>query len=219
MIKAIIFDLDGVISDTQTLHSQIESAIFRRYGIDKSEEEITEKYAGVPCEVFFKEVFLENSVPADINKIVKEKQNLIIERCKGNVSPMRGAMDLIKEARQKGFKLAIASSSPIDFVNLIIEELNLEDTFKVVVTVEDVQNGKPDPEIFLLAAKRLGVAPEECIAIEDGRSGMQAAKSAGMKCIGLAKDKGAKDYPADILVENLSEININTLTSLEENSG
>jgi len=211
MIKAIIFDMDGVVSDTQTLHSEIEAAIFQRYGIKKSVEEITEKYAGVPCKVFFKEVFLENSIPVDVQKIVEEKENLMMERIRGNVTPMPGAINLIKEARQKGLKLAVASSSPIELVSLVLEELNLESIFKVVVTLEDVQNGKPDPEIFLLAAKRLGVTPGECIAIEDGHSGMLAAKSAGIKCIGLVKDKTSKDYPADILVESLEEISIDKI--------
>lgn len=207
MLKAVIFDLDGVISDTQNLHSEIEVAIFRKYGVEVSKKRINEKYAGVPCKDFFREIFAQNNISTDIEKVVKEKQDLMLRRSKGNILPMPGALKLIAEADQRGLGMAVATSSPKKLADLILTELDLTNVFKTVVTIEDVKNGKPDPEIFLLAAKKLGVKPQECIVIEDGRSGMLAAKRAGMRCVGLVKDKSKKDYSADILVESLNEIN------------
>jgi HAD superfamily hydrolase (TIGR01509 family) len=130
----------------------------------------------------------------------------MMERSKGQVKPVSGALELIRELRSKGLKMAIGTSSQRELAHLFLSELGLKKMFKVIVTLDDVKNGKPDPEIFLLAAEKLQVAPEECVVIEDGRSGMQAAKAAEMKCVGLVGDRSSKDSPADILVESLKEL-------------
>jgi HAD superfamily hydrolase (TIGR01549 family) len=109
--------------------------------------------------------------------------------------------------KENGFPLAIASASIKSFINLVVKELGLENIFDVLVSSTEVAKGKPAPDIFLLAAKKLGADPENCIVIEDGIKGMEAAKNAGMKCIGLVADKNGA-YPADILVNSLTEIKI-----------
>jgi len=212
MIKAVIFDMDGVISDTEIFHSTIERDMLKKFGIEMKPEEIADKYSGVPVKVFFKEILDANKVSYDIDKIVAEKQRLMIERSRGHIKSMPGAMELIKKVQQKGLKLALGTSSQRDLAKLILAELKLKDTFDAIATIDDVKKGKPSPDIFLFASEKLGVAPEECIVIEDGRSGMLAAKRAGMKCIGLVEDRHAKDYPADILVESLKEIDFKIIS-------
>lgn len=207
MIKAVIFDMDGVISDTQELHSEVESRMFKKYGIDISPEEITARFAGIPDFIYAEEVFKKYGVQVNLEEVITKKWEKVTEMMEREVPPVPGALELIEGLHHK-YKLAVGSSSIRKFVNIALEKLGFRDKFQAVVTIDDVKNGKPDPEIFLLAAQRLGVNADECVVIEDSRSGMQAAKNAGMQCVGLVKDKNKENYPADILVESLNEINI-----------
>lgn len=211
MLKAVIFDMDGVISDTEKTHIIVETTLLKRFGVEVDGEELSDKYAGVPSKVFMKKILDDHGVKTDIDKLIDEKWAMVTDLITQKLDPVPGVLELIDKLKNKGFKLAVGSSSTPKFVNLTLDKLDIKDKFDAVVTIDDVENGKPSPDIFLLAAKKLGVAPEECLVIEDGRSGMQAAKSAGMRCVGLVKDKNRKDYPADFLVENLDEINLDNL--------
>lgn len=208
MIKAIIFDMDGVISDTEKVHAAVETGILGKFGIKMSEDEFSDKYAGIPSNVFIRELLGSHGVNANVEKIIENKWKKVIKIVGKRVSPMPGALELIKVLKKEKYKLAVGSSSIPEFVELILKKLEIRGYFNAVITIKDVKNGKPDPEIFLLAAKKLGVKPENCVVIEDGRSGMLAAKRAGMRCVGLVKDKSRKDYPADILVESLNKVDI-----------
>jgi len=207
-IKAVIFDMDGVLSDTEKVYAAVESDLLGRYGINFSVEEFTDQYAGVPSNVFLKEILDKHKIKADVNKLVKEKWERVNRAVRKRVIPMPGVFKLIDKCERRKLKLAVGTSSKPDFAWTILKKLGIERKFEAVVTINDVKKGKPHPDIFLLAAKKLGVKPTNCLVIEDGRSGMTAAKAAGMKCIGLVKNKNSKDYPADILVENLSEIKL-----------
>lgn len=206
MNKAIIFYMDGVISDTQYSQAKIESNILARYGCVISPEEMTKKYAGVRAEIFFSELLAGKDV--DIDAILREKVELAIKDAKAQVPEIPGAISLINKAKEAGLKIAVASGSTLEYVNVVLKKLNVFDKFDAVVSSEEVKNGKPEPDVFLLAAKRIGVTPENCIVIEDGISGMIAAKKAGMLSIGLVKDRNDNSYPADIRVESLKEINL-----------
>ena len=207
-IKAVIFDMDGVVSDTEKFHAEIEKEMFKKYNITIDMNEITDKYSGVPVNVIFQEIFNAHKVSVDIDKVVEEKQRLMFAKSRGHIKPVSGVLNLIKKIQKKGLKISLGTSSQKKLTNLILSELSLKNIFKIAITVDDVKKGKPSPDIFLLAAKKMGVNPEECLVIEDGRSGMLAAKCAGMKCIGLVKNKHSKNYPADILVESLNEIKL-----------
>ncbi len=212
-IKAVIFDMDGVVSDTQKLHASVEESLLKKYGIKMDVEEITEKYAGVPDRKVFERIFRDNNILVDVDKVIKEKWDKMFSLTKNNVSPISGAMELINELKNNGFKLGIASSSPIRFIELVLSELGLKEKFYAITGAEEVKYGKPDPQIFLLTARKLRVTPKECVVIEDGISGMIAAKRAGMKCIGLV-EKENRDYPADLIVRSLREIKIENLKIL-----
>jgi beta-phosphoglucomutase family hydrolase len=205
MIKAVIFDMDGVISDTQPLHSKVEEALLREYGVRLPASEITARFAGYSDKQFYEEVFAEHGVtnvnPADAIREVWERK---FAAAKGNVKPIPGVENLVRSLKKRGMKLAVASASVPEFIRLVLSELGLEECFDAVTSSVEVEKGKPAPDIFLLAAKKLGVPPKECVVIEDGRNGMVAAKKAGMKCIGLVEKDG--DYPADLLIRNFSEL-------------
>jgi HAD superfamily hydrolase (TIGR01509 family) len=206
-MKAVIFDLDGVISDTNFLQSRVEENLLKKYGINLSYKEITEKYAGMSDKEFFKTVFDDFKKKCDINEIIKEKWENIFELAKKGIKPMPGALKLINRLKNSGFKLAVSSASRKDFIKLVLSELKILNKFDAITSGTEVKKGKPNPEIFLLTAKKLKVNPKNCIVIEDGRLGMIAAKKARMKCIGLVKNK-KENYPADKIVSNLSQLNL-----------
>lgn len=212
--QAVIFDMDGVISDTQKFHAQVESQILKDYGIDMSPSAITHKYAGVDDKKMFEEIFNEHQIQVpSLDEVVFKKWDLMAGVIHGNIKEIPFASQLIKTLHQRGFKLAIASASTKEFILQVVKELDLSAFFEAIVSAQEVPHGKPAPDIFLLAASRLSVSPDQTVVIEDGRSGMIAAEKAGMKSIGLVPDISA-DYPATKLVTSLKDITIPLINSL-----
>ncbi len=204
-IEAVIFDMDGVISDTQIIHSQTESEMLQKYGIDLHPDEITKKYSGVKDGVMFREIFKKSGKEMPPLEDLTNHKWSKMAQIAGSIAEVPGTSAFISNLKKMGLPLAVASSSRLSFIELVLKELNLRDQFKVIASAEEVEMGKPAPDIFLLAAKRLGVLPEKCVVIEDGIAGMIGAKKADMYCIALATD-GSKDYPADLIVKNLLEV-------------
>ena len=211
MIEAIIFDLDGVIADTQQYHAQIESEILNRFGVVVGPEEITKKYAGIRTEDFLKQLLADKQIDFDIKKIMAEKWQRINEICRTKLVEVPGSSFLIKTAYNSNLKLAVASASSADFVRMVLRKLKIIKYFSVVVSADEVGSGKPNPDVFLLAAGKLLVSSQNCVVIEDSLNGMMAAKAAGMKCIGLTADKQA---PANLIISSFAELDINKIKSL-----
>jgi HAD superfamily hydrolase (TIGR01509 family) len=171
-IQAVIFDMDGVISDTQKLHAKIESDILSRFEINFSPEEITEKYARVKTIQFFGKLLKDRLNPYDLEKIIEEKWSRATQLADESVDEIDGSIKLIQNLYSAGLKIAVASASNQAYVQNIIRHLNLDAYFKCLISGDMVSNEKPDPEIFLLTASKIGVTPANCIVIEDGISGM-----------------------------------------------
>ena len=205
MIKGIIFDMDGVISDTQKLHSRIESKLLARYGIYMTPVEITEKYSGVKTKDFFHELLKDHDPKIDLDPLLDEKWSQMEQSASQSVDMIEGSVELIRRLSSQGYPLAVASTSNMNYVQSVLRTLGIIDRFSFIASGDMVLKGKPDPEIFLLAASKIHVDPKKCLVIEDGISGMKAAKSANMKCIGLVSDKN-KNYPTKNLVTSLAEI-------------
>ena len=213
MTKAVIFDMDGVISDTQKLHAAVESELLARRGITMTPEEITGKYTGTEDHHMFSEVFSMHGVEEALEVVLAEKWPLIRKRAAEGIEAIDGVTELIQALRGQDYQVGVASSSPLDFIGEVLGQLNLTELFHALTSGEEVEEGKPDPAIFLLAAERLEVAPQYCLVIEDGRPGMEGAKEAGMKCIGLVEDTRG-DYPADYLVDSLRYVSPEVIEQL-----
>ena len=205
MIKGIIFDMDGVISDTQKLHSQVEAELLSRYGIKITPSEITAKYSGIRTKEFFNDLLKKQEQEYDLDLLMEEKWSQMERFASKSINAIKGSIDLIKRLSAANYPLTVASASNINYVNTVLMTLGVKDYFSYIVSGDMVSKGKPDPESFLLAASKINVSPEYCLVIEDGVSGMQAAKAAGMKCIGLVKNNN-QSYPTKNLVTSLSEI-------------
>jgi HAD superfamily hydrolase (TIGR01509 family) len=203
--KAVIFDMDGVISDTQTIHSRIWSEVMAGYGVQISPAEITLRYAGAKSREIFTTILAEHGLEDRLEEALGAKDRLYAERAGSGVMAISGAPELIRKLARDGRDLAVASGGGRENVEWVLQTLKLRQYFPVVVTASDVEHGKPSPDLFLLAAQLLERHPADCVVIEDSRNGMLAARQAGMYCIGLVTDReDHQNYPADRLVESLT---------------
>lgn len=212
MIEGIIFDMDGVISDTQKIHAKVESEIFERYGISLTPEEITKKYAGVRLREFFGEVLEGKNY--NLDELINEKRTRMRDLASISVDPIKGSQELIKGLFDRGIPIAVASASTQEYVKIVLDKLDVTQYFTAIIGGDMVQNGKPHPESFLRAADEIKIPYRNCLVIEDGIPGMQAAKKAGMRCIGLVESK-ERGYPTQNLVNCLTEITPDFIDNLK----
>lgn len=215
MIKAVIFDMDGVIVDSEHVHNKAEKEAMLKYGVKVSSKEL-QNYTGMTDEAMFTEFIKEHDLDTTHEEIYNEKEKALLSLLKENITPVAGVINLINKLKQAGIKLGVASSSHRKVVGFVLKELGIASLFDTIIAVEDITHGKPDPEIFLKAASKLSTNPEDCLVIEDARSGVEAAKKAGMKCIGYKNpNSGNQDLSkADIIVDDFSKIKVKELLSV-----
>jgi len=206
MKRAVIFDMDGVISDTHDMIVSSELKQLNAYGLELTADFISDTYAGYSDKDFFADLINRFGINASVEKLIEEKwQNM--KEFSDQIKEIDGATDLIKLLHANGFKMTVGSGSPKNFINLVIEKLNLGNYFEYLISSEEVERGKPHPDVFLKGAELIGFEPNLCTVIEDGKNGMIAAKTCGMRCIGIVKDLN-KEYPADKLVKSLRELTL-----------
>jgi HAD superfamily hydrolase (TIGR01509 family) len=204
-MSAVIFDMDGVLSDTQSLHASVEAELFAERGITITPQEITAQYAGVADADFFRAVLGSHLDDRTLDALIREKWQRMMARSAGRIEPIDGAVELVRGLAGHGTPLAVASSSPLFFIDHVLDALAIASCFGVRASSEEVPHGKPAPDVFLLAARRLHVEPLRCTVIEDAMAGMQAAARAGMRCIALVADP-SQPVPADVRVSTLREL-------------
>jgi beta-phosphoglucomutase len=213
MIEAVIFDMDGVISRTSRYHTEAKKRQLEKYGISLEKEEIEERFAGVSSEIMFRKIFDEHGVEEDYREAAEEKREIYRELIEGNIEPVEGVLELIEEL-EENYKLALASSSTEENIEKVLEALDIKEKFEATVSAkEEGVRSKPDPEIYLEAAERIGADPENCVAIEDGKKGMKSAKAAGMTVVAYVDDT-EKDYPADTETSDLASIDVEKLEEI-----
>lgn len=213
MIKAVIFDMDGVITDTQHIHNETNAEVLQSYGIPLTPKDLS-KFAGIPNKKTFADLFKKYNINADVNKAVSEKWDLIKERTK-TINAIPGALNLIQKLYDNKFKLAIASSSTADFIEHILTSLNIKNFFTVIVNGNEVEKGKPNPDIFLKAAQKLNVKPLNCLVLEDAPAGVKATKNAGMKCIAITTShKKEQLKQADIIINSFDDLKLDIISTL-----
>lgn len=204
---AAIFDMDGVLADTEPVYLGILRDLFAQYGVSVSESRL-ETYVGVSSEFMWSEIRREFEVHLSVAELVRIEREEQERRLKDMTSlpPLAGAEELIVAFKKAGARLGVASSSSRSVVGLVLGRTGLVSYFDAVVSGEDVARSKPAPDIFLAAAARLEVAPAYCVAIEDSAHGVRAAKAAGMKVIGYVNpNSGRQDLSAaDWVVTALS---------------
>lgn len=213
-LEAVIWDMDGVIADTGRYHFQAWQDVFWKRGIEFTIDEFNNHF-GQRNDTIIQYAFKGNISPEELDKVAQKKEANYRERVTANVKALPGAVRLIKSLRQCGIKMAIASSAPPENIRLILGKLRIEKYFNAIVWGREVTEGKPSPQAFLLAAKKLNVVPESCVVIEDAMAGVAAAKRAGMKCVAVTNTSpGEKLSEADIVIDSLEKVNVERLARL-----
>lgn len=207
MTTAVIFDMDGVIADSEYFNVKAKHVILQKAGIEV-DWHYHDKFLGTTHEYMWTEMKKEFSalteeVSCYIKQWVETRKELIKEE---GLKPMPGVVTLIKELKEKGFCLAVASSSLKEDIMDNMNTFGITECFDAFVSGSECKNGKPDPEIFLRAAEAIGKKPEECVVVEDSTAGVSAAKAARMRCIGYAPEDAIKQdlHLADVIIHEFS---------------
>ncbi len=184
MIKAIIFDMDGVLVDSEPFHTEIEKRQFRLNGIKISDEE-HRNYMGVASDVMWRQISERQPLELSVEKLIEQNRIESIRYFSEltEIPVMPGLIELLESLQQKNYPMAVASSSFPEIIELILQKTGLKKYFQVVVSSQEAEKSKPEPDVFLLAARRLNISPENCLVIEDSANGIRAAHLAGMSCI------------------------------------
>jgi len=183
-ITAVIFDMDGVLSDSAEAHLESWRLLAGELGREVTEQQFSASFGRQNRDIV-PLLFGDGLTEERIRELSGRKEVLYRESVRGRVRAIEGAVELVRGCREAGLKLAVGSSAPRENVELVLEGLGIGACFEVIVHDGDVSRGKPDPEVFAIAAERLGVAPACCVVIEDAPSGVAAALAAGMTVIGL----------------------------------
>jgi beta-phosphoglucomutase family hydrolase len=217
MIETAIFDLDGVIIDSEPVHFKLEKQMFEELKIALPFEEHC-SYVGMSSENMWETIVNKHNLSYCAQDLVEKKHALYLEHLleEKDLYAIPGVIELIKELYKNNFKLMIASSSHAEVINAVLEKFNLSDFFAARVSGTELAHSKPHPEIFLKAAEVANCASRECVVIEDSENGVTAAKAAGMKCIGfLNPNSGAQNLnKADVIIKSFKELNVEFIKNL-----
>ncbi|OGN99969.1 MAG: hypothetical protein A2Y90_05720 [Chloroflexi bacterium RBG_13_52_12] len=216
-LEAVLWDLDGVIADTADYHYQAWKDVFGERGVAFSKADFMPLF-GRRHDAIIRFALGDSLSPQEFNALTDKKQAIYRSRVSQNVIPLPGAVKLIKSLNQQNIKTAIASSAVPENIDVIIRGMGIEDCFQAIAYGTEVAEGKPSPQIFLLAAKKLGVKPADCVVFEDAIAGVAAAKKAGMKCIAVTNSHPSHSLKnADLIIDSLEDVDIKVLKGLFQN--
>ena len=212
--KAVIWDMDGVMADTAPYHLIAWQEAFQRRGVNFTEDDFRHSF-GQRNDTIIRNILGEETSADEIKVIGSEKETNFRRRIRQNLKPLPGVIKLITSLKEHEFKMALASSAPMENIQLLTKGLGISKYFQAIISDEDVAEGKPSPQVFLLAAEKLGVEPKHCIVIEDAIAGVTAAKRAGMGCLAVTNTHPrASLTEADLIVDTLEEVSVDDLERL-----
>jgi HAD superfamily hydrolase (TIGR01509 family) len=206
MIKGVIFDMDGVLVDSEEFICEAACRMYDEMG-HKVEPEDFLDFVGTGEDRYIGGVAEKYGIELDIKQAKKRTYDIYLDIIKGKLKPLNGVREFINLCKDKGLRLAVASSADRRKVDGNLEEIGLRQSeFDAVICGEDVERKKPAPDIFLLAAEKIGLPANECVVVEDAVSGVAAAKDAGARCLALKSSFDDKQLArADVICDDLAE--------------
>jgi HAD superfamily hydrolase (TIGR01509 family) len=183
-VDAIIFDMDGVLVDSEPLHTRATTLLLAECGLDWDERESAE-YIGLTDLESFAALTLRHGLAGDPVDLAARWAKRTIVLLQQHARPLPGVPAVPLALRERGYRLALASSSRPPVIEATLEAIGARRLFEVIVSGAEVPRGKPSPDVFLEAARRLNVSPARCLVIEDSRHGVTAARAAGMRCLAI----------------------------------
>jgi beta-phosphoglucomutase len=231
MLRTVIFDFDGVITDSEILHFRAFNQVLGQYGIELTKQEYYKTYLGFNDADCYGQLIQQGLLKAEqeqIGNLIEEKKHIYKELAKTEGKMIEGVREFLTLLEDNSMPMGICSGSLLTEVEMVLEDTGLRHLFEVIVSGEQVKKGKPDPEGFLLTLKRLNdnvslaqagnqndILPGECIVIEDSHWGLEAAKAAGMHTIAVTNSYEAGQLGmAEKVVNQLNELSIDDLQKL-----
>jgi beta-phosphoglucomutase family hydrolase len=220
MIKGVIFDMDGVLVNNMAVHFEAFAAMAERYNLKAEEGADFSHLNGRGNDDIINALFPRELVEAKgVEALAAEKEALYREIYAPKIRPTEGLHELLRSLAEGSIHCAVGSSGPRVNVEFVLEKCNIAPYFQVLISGDMVTRCKPDPEIFLTAAERLGLKPEECLVFEDAISGVKAARAAGMKVITLTSthtlEQLAQAEP-DMIIDDFRAISLSQIQALAE---
>ncbi|MEX0701116.1 MAG: HAD family phosphatase [Planctomycetales bacterium] len=214
--RGVIFDVDGVLVDSYEAHFESWKRLGTESGRGYSRADFEWGFGRTSREVIRAQWDGAKMTDAEVREIDDRKEAYYRELVRANFPEMPGARRLVRALHKAGFRLAVGSSGPPANVQVVIDRYGLGPYLSAVVHGRDVTRGKPDPQVFQLAAGRLGVPPARCVVVEDAPAGIEAARRAGMKCIGVASTGRTPEQlaAADCIVGSLEELDPDRFAAL-----
>lgn len=206
----VIFDMDGVLVDSEPLHLELEQRLFRQLGLPV-DAALHDSLVGMAPRTMWSTLKTHFSLTQPLEELLETERQLKLTVLQQHEVPcVPGVDDLLHRLHSAGCRLSVASSSPRVLIGLFIEKLGFRPYFDHVVSSEDVREGKPAPDIFLEVARRYGQPPARFTVVEDSANGVRAAKAAGMRCIGYqASNSGHQDLsPADMVTQDFRQLSL-----------
>lgn len=201
--RAFIFDMDGTIVDNMAVHIQTWLEVLSGVGVHITADDFLLRASGKTNDAIMRMLIGEHLTDGEIRTLVDRKEELYRERFRPQLKAVKGFHELVRQAKQLGIKLAVATSAPRENVDFVLDGLAIRADFDAVIDEQDIQNGKPDPEILLTVARRLEVTPAECVLFEDSFAGLEAARRAGMTAIAMTTTHNASAFAGLTYVERI----------------
>jgi len=224
MLRAAIFDFDGVITDSEILHLRAFNRVLVQHNIEITTKDYYKEYLGLTDVDCFNALAREGRLKPDtpgIKNLIKQKNRIFEEMVKSEGTIIGGVRDLLEMLKQNNIPMAICSGALLAEIELILKQARLRPFFEAIVSAEQIKKGKPDPQGFLLTLQKLNegrqepVAGEQCIVIEDSHWGLEAAKAAGMHTIAVTNSYSADRLSmAEKIVTRLDELSMGDLQQL-----
>lgn len=205
-IKAVIFDMDGVLIDSESLWRQAEFEIFSSLGVNVKDEDCIVTASMTTCEVtkyWYDKFPWTDTALAEVEEMVIDR---VVELIKSTECHIENIKPFITRLKSQNYKIGLATNSPYKVIPEVLHKIGIFKLFDCIYSAEFVEKGKPDPEIYFTAAKKLKVKPENCVVFEDSYSGIMAAKKAGMKVVEFTNNQRNKPQNiADFYIDNFSD--------------
>jgi HAD superfamily hydrolase (TIGR01509 family) len=212
-LRAILWDMDGVLADTNPLHIATWERVLVELGIPFDRQKFHLIYGLKSRDLlpFLTDQHLETDC---VERIADQKELAFRQVARGHIHPLPGVVNWLQQFKNLGYRQAVASSAPPENVEVVVDELGIRSYFDALVTPGDLP-GKPDPAVFLLAASRLGVPVDHCIVIEDSIPGIEAACRAAMRCIAVTTTNPPELLSqADIVLDTLDQLTVEQVDAL-----
>jgi beta-phosphoglucomutase family hydrolase len=213
---AAIFDMDGTLIDNNVYHFKAYQQLFASHGLPQlSQQTFNEYLSGVPGLMGLHKILNGQFNDEQLKAMFEEKNDNYKTIYEPFIKPITGLVRFLAELKQAGVSMAVATSASHGNVDFVFGHLNIRQYFDAIVDNTGLTRGKPDPEIFLKAAKVLNMQPADCVVFEDSISGVKAANSAGMKVVAITTThKGGELKPVNILIDDYTNIDLNKLAAL-----